>query len=78
MRQTFTDWELLAVDDCSTDGSFERLQWWERQDNRIRSLKTPENGWLCATRNYGLKQREEKSFAIWTTMTSSIPTIWHL
>ena len=55
VNQTFSDWELLVVDDCSTDSSFERLQWWERQDARIRVLKTPENGWLCAARNYGLK-----------------------
>jgi glycosyltransferase involved in cell wall biosynthesis len=55
VKQTFTDWELLAVDDCSADGSFERLQWWERQDCRIRALRTPENGWLCVARNYGLK-----------------------
>jgi glycosyltransferase involved in cell wall biosynthesis len=55
LSQTFQNWELLIIDDCSTDKSFERLQWWQQQDSRIRALKTNENGGHCAKRNFGLK-----------------------
>lgn len=36
MSQTNPNWELLAYDDGSTDGTYERLQFWATQDNRIR------------------------------------------
>jgi glycosyltransferase involved in cell wall biosynthesis len=54
LRQTFPAWELLAVDDGSTDDSHERLQRWARQDERIRNLRLPTNGGPAAARNAGL------------------------
>ena len=51
VRQTFTDWELWAVDDASTDGSYERLVDWSRRDGRIRVLRTDENRGPGAARN---------------------------
>lgn len=31
VRQTVTDYEIIAVDDCSTDGSWEILQAYEKR-----------------------------------------------
>ena len=36
-RQAHPHWELLAVDDGSTDGCYERLAEWGREDRRIRT-----------------------------------------
>ena len=37
MNQTFTDWELLIVDDCSQDDSWERIC--RYQDPRIHAVR---------------------------------------
>lgn len=42
-RQSYTNWELLAVDDYSTDGSWAILQAWSHQDGRIIPLKNKES-----------------------------------
>ena len=54
-RQTFPAWELLAVDDGSADGSFERLRDWGRRDSRIRVLRMAENRGPGAARNEALR-----------------------
>lgn len=47
--QTYTNWELIINDDCSTDGSWELAQALAQNDSRIkvykneRNLKTPGN-----------------------------------
>lgn len=55
LRQTFPHWELLAVDDASTDDSHERLLRWRSRDQRIRVLRHGENRGPAAARNEGLK-----------------------
>ncbi len=54
LAQQFGDWELLAVDDCSTDDSLARLRQWAAQDSRIRPLALPCNGGVAAARNAGI------------------------
>lgn len=51
ISQKFPDWEMLIVDNGSTDGSWETVQ--EIRDSRIRLLQSPKQG-PCAARNYGL------------------------
>ena len=53
-RQSFASWELLAVDDGSTDGSDQFLLDWSRRDDRIKLLRTPENLGPSSARNLGL------------------------
>jgi glycosyltransferase involved in cell wall biosynthesis len=50
LQQTHTDWELLVVDDGSTDGTLARLQ---GLDPRIRLLPQPNQG-VAAARNTGI------------------------
>ena len=53
--QTHTDWELVAIDDGSDDGSLEFLQDAARRDGRIRVFARPHRGVVSAL-NFGLSQ----------------------
>ena len=53
LAQTFTDYELLLIDDGSTDGSWGICQEYAHKDTRI-SIYHKENGGLSDARNYGL------------------------
>ena len=52
--QIVSDFELILVDDCSTDSSGKICDELESNDKRIRVLHLPENGGLSNARNQGL------------------------
>ena len=54
ISQTYSDWELLAIDDGSTDDSGRMLDEWAKKDTRIRVFHT-ENAGLSEARNVGLR-----------------------
>lgn len=55
ISQTFKDWELLIVDDCSTDNTEEIINNITKNDTRIKLLKTSKNSGGPATpKNIGL------------------------
>lgn len=54
LAQTFSDFEIVAVNDGSTDGSRGILETYERMDRRIRIVDRP-NGGLSAARNTGIE-----------------------
>lgn len=51
--QTFTNWELLLIDDGSTDNSSNICENYAQNDKRIRIIHKPNTG-VSDTRNYGL------------------------
>lgn len=53
VTQTLPDWELLVIDDGSTDGTPVILQDWEKRDRRIRAIRQDALG-LVAALNLGL------------------------
>lgn len=54
LRQTYQNWELIAVDDGSKDGSMEILKSYEKRDNRIHII-SKENEGVSIARNIALK-----------------------
>ena len=54
LAQTFTDFELLLVDDGSTDGSGDICDDYSEQDDRIKTIRQDNGGVSCA-RNTGIK-----------------------
>lgn len=53
INQDYTDFELLLVNDGSTDNSLATLKKWEKKDKRIKVINKP-NGGLSSARNAGL------------------------
>ncbi|NMB74930.1 MAG: glycosyltransferase [Myxococcales bacterium] len=48
LRQTFSDFEIVAVDDHSQDGSLEILRRWAQREGRLRVLENPGRGLVAA------------------------------
>lgn len=55
-NQTFSDWELLLVDDGCTDGSGAVCDALAEADSRIRALHQPRNAGVSEARNRGLRE----------------------
>lgn len=55
-NQTFSDWELLLVDDGCTDGSPAICDALAAADSRIRALHQPRNAGVSEARNRGLRE----------------------
>ena len=56
--QTLTDIQVICIDDCSTDGSLQRLRDYAAKDSRIEVIALNENQGQAHARNVGLKQAE--------------------
>lgn len=61
--QTYNDWELLLIDDCSTDSSAELIRSFTDNDNRIRYVKLNKNSGAAVTRNTGLAMAKGRYIA---------------
>ena len=61
LSQTYENWELIIVDDCSTDNSIEVIKAFE--DSRIILLKNQKNSGAALSRNYALREAKGKWIA---------------
>lgn len=55
LNQTYENWEMIIVDDCSTDNSVEIINEYLEKDNRIKLLVNEKNKGAAETRNEALK-----------------------
>ncbi|MFN3554385.1 MAG: glycosyltransferase family 2 protein [Bacteroidales bacterium] len=63
MAQTYTHWELIIVDDCSEDNSFEIAQDYARKDARIKLLRLTQNSGAAVARNTAIEKAEGRFIA---------------
>ncbi|MCR9182163.1 MAG: glycosyltransferase [Flavobacteriaceae bacterium] len=56
LNQSYTHWELILVDDCSTDSSFEIANAYRERDSRIKAYQLSENQGAGITRNFGIRE----------------------
>jgi len=66
LEQTFTNWELILIDDGSPDKSGKICDEYAQRDNRVRVFHK-ENGGVSAARNEGLIQAKGE----WITFIDS-------
>jgi len=62
LNQTFKDFELIIVDDCSTDNSLKIIKGYK--DKRIKLFRNKKNLGTVRTRNIGLKKAKGKYIAV--------------
>lgn len=62
LAQTYRNWELLIVDDCSTDNTDDVIKPF-LNDNRIKYLKNDKNSGAAVSRNRALREAKGKWIA---------------
>lgn len=62
LAQTFEDFELILINDGSTDNSLQICEKYQKVDDRIKIINK-ENGGLCSARNVGLDNAKGKYIA---------------
>lgn len=61
--QTFENWQLVLIDDCSSDDTFPLLQELAARDPRIEAHKLAENGGPGVARNAGIEKARGRYIA---------------
>lgn len=75
LEQTYPHWEMLIIDDCSTDGSNFIIQEYSQKDTRIKYLKTNNtSGSPTVPRNLGIKQARGRFIAFLDSDDIWLPT----
>ena len=72
LDQTYNNWELLIVDDCSDDSSFELVSRYAQLDSRIKVFKNKNNSKAFETRNVALRNASGNFIAFLDS-----DDIWH-
>lgn len=55
LNQSFSDWEMIIVDDCSADNSVEVIQSFVEQDSRINLIRLSEKSGAAVARNAAIE-----------------------
>lgn len=61
--QTYPNWEMLIVDDCSTDDTVAIVESYEREDERIQLIRLRENSGSAVARNEAIDRAKGKYIA---------------
>jgi teichuronic acid biosynthesis glycosyltransferase TuaG len=73
INQTYAAWELIVIDDCSTDSTCERVNQLSKLDDRIKLIRLRQNsGAPAGPRNLGVREAKGK----WIAFLDA-DDIWH-
>ena len=62
-NQTYTNWEMLLINDCSTDSSAEIIKEKAAEDSRIKYIELDKNSGAAITRNTGISKAQGRYIA---------------
>ena len=62
-QQTYKNWELILVNDCSTDNSTSIIEEQIKKDNRIKLINLQENSGAAIARNNGIEEAKGRYIA---------------
>lgn len=63
LQQSYQNWELLIVDDCSKDNTVEVVTEWTKKDPRIKLFRQEKNGGASLARNRAIMESSGKYIA---------------
>ena len=63
LKQTYSEWELILIDDCSEDASLSIAKSFAERDSRIKILQMPENGGMASAINLGCQNAQGRYIA---------------
>lgn len=75
LKQTYSNFEFIIIDDCSTDDSWKIIQKYAKKDKRIKAYRNEENLKIVRTRNklFSLANKKTKYYAIFDSDDISLP-----
>lgn len=63
LNQTYKNWEMIIVEDCSNDNTFRLIQDSSRKDSRIKIYQNKKNSGVSFTRNKAIDMAQGKYIA---------------
>lgn len=63
ISQSFFEWEMIIVDDCSSDNSVEVIQAFVERNPRIKLIQLPENSGAAVARNTAIEAAQGRYIA---------------
>ncbi|TCB80456.1 glycosyltransferase family 2 protein [Acinetobacter sp. ANC 4173] len=63
ISQTYKEWEMIIIDDCSIDSSVEAIKAYEAKDKRIKLIQLHENSGAAVARNTGIQLAQGRFIA---------------
>ncbi len=60
INQTYENFELIVVDDCSTDNSYKKAKKFEKEDKRVKIIKLEKNSGYSKAKNRGIIKSKGK------------------
>ena len=63
LNQTFSNLEIIIVDDASTDNTYQVVATYQKKDSRIIYIQNKENFGCAKSRNIGLKHAQAETVA---------------
>lgn len=64
LNQTYTNFELLIIDDCSKDNTLSIAENFGQKDRRVKIIKNEKNSGVSYTRRHGLEQANGEWIAV--------------
>src|ERR1700693_4368630 len=64
LHQTITGYEVMVSDDCSTDGTWERILEFATTDPRVKPIRTPHNMGMPGNANFAVARSDRPYVAL--------------